>query len=154
MTPFLVCGNSIIRCYCDVTSMQVNPRSYNAGVTSYYLTSHSSLLLCEPRLCLGKAPVRPHGISSESFLVYLPDLRLGVTVAFGTSLLLASLSIQTALYQVSVRQATISLFLLLTATSRWSGLGVAIRFVGNYAPCELSPQINGMPVILKRPRKL
>ena len=28
-------------------------------------------------------------------------------------------------------------------------LGVAIGFVGNYAPCGLSPQTDGMPVILK-----
>ena len=26
-------------------------------------------------------------------------------------------------------------------------LGVAMGFVGNYAPCGLSPQTNGMPVI-------
>ena len=28
-------------------------------------------------------------------------------------------------------------------------LGVALGFVGNYAPCGLSPQTDGMPVILK-----
>jgi hypothetical protein len=28
-------------------------------------------------------------------------------------------------------------------------LQVALGFVGNYAPCGLSPQIDGMPVILK-----
>ena len=41
------------------------------------LTSHSSLLLR-----LMGPPVRPHGISRQSFLVYLPDLRTRVTVAF------------------------------------------------------------------------
>ena len=30
-------------------------------------------------------------------------------------------------------------------------LGVALGFVGNYAPCGLSPQTDGMPVILKNP---
>ena len=64
-------------------------------------------------------PVRPHGISHQSFLVYLPDLRLWVTVAFGTSLPYASLSAIGALYQVSVRQATILLSLLLACTSRY-----------------------------------
>ena len=29
-------------------------------------------------------------------------------------------------------------------------LGVAIGFVGNYAPCGLSPQTNGMPVIQQK----
>ena len=31
-------------------------------------------------------------------------------------------------------------------------LGVALGFVGNYALCGLSPQTDGMPVILKRAR--
>ena len=46
-------------------------------------------------------------------------------VAFGTSLSVASLSVIDALYQVSVRQATISLSLLLAHTSRckpWESL--------------------------------
>ena len=29
-------------------------------------------------------------------------------------------------------------------------LGVAIGFVGNYAPCGLSPQTDGMPVIQRK----
>ena len=29
-------------------------------------------------------------------------------------------------------------------------LGVALGFVGNYAPCGLSPQIGGMPVVRKK----
>ena len=84
------------------------------------LTSHSSLLLRQMR-----PSVRPRGISRQSFLVYLPDLRLRVTVAFWTSLRFASLSAVNALYQVSVRQATISLSLLLAHTSRcepWESL--------------------------------
>ena len=84
------------------------------------LTSHGSLLLR-----LTKPPMRPHGISLQSFLVYLPDLRSWVTVAFWTSLSWASLSAMYALYQVSVRQATISLSLLLAHTSRckpWESL--------------------------------
>ena len=33
-------------------------------------------------------------------------------------------------------------------------LGVALGFVGNYAPCGLSPQTNGMPAILQKKRTL
>ncbi|MDD6539421.1 MAG: hypothetical protein PUF85_01365, partial [Firmicutes bacterium] len=29
-------------------------------------------------------------------------------------------------------------------------LGIAMGFVGNYAPCGLSPQTDGMPVIPKK----
>jgi hypothetical protein len=55
------------------------------------LTSHSSLLLqISPS-------VRPHGISRQSFLVYLPNLLAWVTIAFWTSPLSASLSAMQAL---------------------------------------------------------
>ena len=95
-----------------------------------------------------KPSVRPHGISHQSFLVYLPDLHAWVTIAIWTLLPLASSSARRALYQVPVRQATISLSLLLACLSRdkpWESLwGV----VGNYAPCGISPQTDGMPVIL------
>ena len=70
-------------------------------------------------------PARPHGISPQSFLVCLPDLRDWVTVAFWTLLSYVSSSAKRALYQVSVRQATISLSLLLACTSRckpWESL--------------------------------
>ena len=50
------------------------------------LTSHSSLLL---QISL---PMRPHGINQYSFLVYLPDLRIKVTVTFWTSLHFANSS--------------------------------------------------------------
>ena len=69
--------------------------------------------------------VRPHGISHTSFLVYPLDLRIKITVAFWTSLSVVSLSAMYALYQVSVRQATISLSLLLAHISRckpWESL--------------------------------
>ena len=89
--------------------------------------------------------VRPHGISRQSFLVYPPDLRIWVTVAFWTLLLLASSSAVYALYQVSVRQATILLSLLLSATSRWSGLGVAMGFVGNYALVDFHHRLTACP---------
>jgi hypothetical protein len=69
--------------------------------------------------------VRPHGISRQSFLAYLLDLRVWVTVAFGTLLSLANSSAKHALYQVPVRQATISLSLLPVYPSRckpWESL--------------------------------
>ena len=70
--------------------------------------------------------VNPPSYHIVSFpFVYLPDLRTRVTVAFWTSLSCASLSAVYALYQVSVRQATISLSLLLAYTSRckpWESL--------------------------------
>lgn len=50
------------------------------------LTSHCSLLLR-----LMRPPVRPHGISTYSFLVYPPDLRTWVTATFRASLLFANL---------------------------------------------------------------
>jgi hypothetical protein len=107
------------------------------------LTSHSSLLL---QVSLS---VRPHGISHQSFLVYLPNLPTWVTVTFWTSLLLASSSAMQALvldfcssgYDFAIASS-------LPHLTMWN-LQVALGFVGNYAPCGLSPQIDGMPVILK-----
>lgn len=62
--------------------------------------------------------VRPHGISPGSFPVYPPDLRTKVTAAFWTLMPIAISSAWYALYQVSVRRATVSLLLLLPHTSR------------------------------------
>ena len=57
------------------------------------LTSHSSLLLClVSDNAYSSAPARPHGINQYSFLVYLPDLHIKVTVTFWTSLPFANLS--------------------------------------------------------------
>ncbi len=78
------------------------------------LTSHSSLLL---RLIY--PPVRPHGISPCSFLVYPSDLRTWVTATFWASLSCANLPAMHALYRISVRRATISLSLLLACTSQY-----------------------------------
>ena len=90
---------------------------------------------------------RPHGISRHSFLVYLPNLHIRVTVAFWTSWLVVHLSAACALvlgscssgYDFAIPSSRPSL-------TTWT-LGVALGFVGNYAPCGLSPQIDGMPVI-------
>ena len=108
------------------------------------LTSHSSLLL---QISLS---VRPHGINQYSFFVYLLGLHNRFTVTFGTSLRLAHLSAMQAL----VLGFCSSGYDFAIASSRphltmWT-LQVAIGFAGNYAPCGLSPQTNGMPVILKK----
>ena len=94
--------------------------------------------------------VRPHGISRSSFLVYLPDLPIWVTVTFWTSLLCVNLSVIWALvsgfcssgYDFAIASSLPHL------TMR--NLQITSRFVGNYALCGLSPQTNGMPVIHKK----
>ena len=58
--------------------------------------------------------VRPHGISPNTFIVYLQNLHFGFTVTFLSS---ASLPTCYALYSVPVRQATISLLLPLSQMS-------------------------------------
>ena len=76
--------------YICLTHFIVPP--FNLRLLWLLLTSYSSLLL---RFFVSS--VRPHGISYQSFLVYLPDLHLWVTIAFWTSLLLASSSTINAL---------------------------------------------------------
>lgn len=76
---------------------------------------------------------------------------MGYGCLWGLCCLEASLSAKFVLYQVSVRQSTISLSLRLACTSRRRP-GSRFGFVGNYAPRGLSPQIDGMPVILKKER--
>ena len=91
--------------------------------------------------------VRPHGISHNSFLVYLPNLPIELTFAFWTSLHIDSSSTAHAFvsgfcssgYDFAIPSSRLHLAI--------QTLGVAIGFVGNYAPCGLSPQTNGMPVI-------
>jgi len=65
---------------------------------------------------LMRPPVKSHRISRQSFLVNPPDLRLWVTVAFWTSLPMTGLPAIITSYQLSVRQATISISLLLDCT--------------------------------------
>lgn len=94
--------------------------------------------------------VRPHGISHQSFLVYLPNLLTWVTIAFWTSRLYARLSTTQALvlgfcwsdYNFAIHSSRLHLAV--------QTLGVAMRFAGNCALRGLSPQINDMPVIHKK----
>ncbi len=89
----------------------------------------------------------PHSVV---WIRQMPALRLRVTVAFWTSLPLASLSAANALISGFCSSgydfAILSSCLHLTMQT----LGVAMGFVGNYAPCRLSPQTDGMPVIPKK----
>ena len=99
------------------------------------------------------APMRPHGINQYSFLVYPLNLRIWVTVAFWTLLLYANSSAKYALVLSSCSYgydfAIPSSRLHLTMQT----LGVALGFVGNYAPRGLSPQTGGMPAILRNVRR-
>ena len=109
------------------------------------LTSHSSLLLR-----LMRPPVRPHGISRQSFLVYLPDLRLRVTVAFWTLMPVAISSAQYALISgfcpSSHGFAIASSRLYLTIQT----LQVTLRFVGNYAPQDFHLRFGTCPSYNKK----
>ena len=91
--------------------------------------------------------VRPRGINQYSFLVYLLGLHNRVTVTFWTSLLFVNLSA----YYAFVPSFCSSGYDFAIPSSRlhlaMQTLGVAMRFVGNYALCGLSPQTDGMPVI-------
>ena len=93
--------------------------------------------------------MRPHGISQYSFLVYLPDLHIKLTVTFWASMLLATLPAQCAFvsgffssgYDFAIPSSRLNLTI--------QTLGVATEFVGNYASVlgGLSPQSIDMPVI-------
>ena len=93
-----------------------------------------------------RAPsVRPHGISPEPFPVYSPDLRIEVTIAFGTLMLSATSSAHYAFISgfcpSSHGFAIASSRLYLTVQT----LQVALRFVGNYAPQDFHPRFGTCP---------
>ena len=80
--------------------------------------------------------MRPHGINQYSFLVYLPDLHIKVTVTFWASMSLATLPAQCAFvsgfcssgYDFAIPSSRLNLTI--------QTLGVAIEFVGNYASVD------------------
>ena len=82
------------------------------------------------------APMRSHGISQYSFLVYLLGLRNRVTVTFWTSLPLANLSAYYAFvpsfcpsgYDFAIPSSRLHLTM--------QTLGVAFGLVGNYLPVD------------------
>ena len=77
------------------------------------LTSHSSLLLRHEAACEISRD-KPASLSSSTCLIYAYGLRLPL----GLHCILPAYPPHTPYYQVSIRQATISLSLLLTCTSR------------------------------------
>ena len=92
---------------------------------------------------------RPHGISHTSFIVYLPNLRIKVTVAFGNFTAFSQL---VRLIHLSIR------FLFVRPRFRYcffSPKGRPLKLVSRYGvrwqlhPGGLSPQMYNMPVILK-----
>ena len=98
-----------------------------------------------------RAPsVRPHGINPEPFPVYSPDLRIEVTVAFGTLMSLVISSAQYALISgfcpSSHGFAIASSRLYLTVQT----LQITLRFVGNYAPRDFHPRFGTCPSYQKK----
>lgn len=90
----------------------------------------------------------PRGISHTSFLVYAPDLRTSVTIAFGALLSTANLpSCYAFVSGFCPSRHDFAIASSLPLVSLWN-LRVALRFVGNYALPGLAPQMYGMPVIL------
>ena len=93
--------------------------------------------------------MRPHGINQYSFLVYLPDLRIKVTVTFWTSLLIANLSAYYAFvpsfcpsgYDFAIPSSRLH---LTTQT-----LGVAFGLVGNYLPVDFHHRALTCPSYIK-----
>ena len=112
------------------------------------LTSHSSLLLR-----LMKPPVRPHGISSYSFLVFPLDLRLWVTATFWALLFSVNSPAINALISSFCSSgydfAIPSSCLYLAAQT----LGVAIKFVGSYAYVDFHHRTQACPSYWKKPGK-
>ena len=80
--------------------------------------------------------MRPHGINQYSFLVYLPDLHIKLTVTFWASMSLATLPAQCAFvsgfcssgYDFAIPSSRLNLTI--------QTLGVATEFVGNYASVD------------------
>ena len=93
---------------------------------------------------------RPHGISRQSFLVYLLDLRIRVTVAFldfvtlGPLILRIRLGIKFLFVRLRFRYPFFS------PAPRDTNLGSRFRVRRQLRPGGLSPQTGGMPVILKK----
>ena len=97
------------------------------------------------------APMRSHGISQCSFLVYLLGLRNRVTVTFWTSLPLANLSAYYAFvpsfcpsgYDFAIPSSRLHLAM--------QTLGVAFGLVGNYLPVDFHHRALTCPSYQKPP---
>ena len=96
---------------------------------------------------------RSRGISRQSFLVYLLDLRIRVTVAFldfvtlGPLILRIRLGIKFLFVRLRFRYPFFS------PAPRDTNLGSRFRVRRQLRPGGLSPQTDGMPVILRNVRR-
>ena len=93
---------------------------------------------------------RPHGISRQSFLIYPLDLHMRITVAFldfvtfGPLILRIRLGIKFLFVGLRFRYPFFS------PAPRDTNLGSRFRVRRQLRPGGLSPQTDGMPVILKK----
>lgn len=147
--PYVVCSDFIYvsSYHCQACSQDIHLlRTVKLFCPSRLLGTMASADFSQFVITTVRAPpVRPHGISPEPFPVYSPDLRIEVTVAFWTLMLLAILSVQYALISdfcsSSHGFAIASSRLYLTVQT----LQVALRFVGNYAPQDFHPRFGTCP---------
>ena len=95
---------------------------------------------------------RPRGISRQSFLVYLLDLRIRVTVAFLDFVTLSPLILR---IRLGIKFLFVRLrfrYPFFSPAPRDTNLGSRFRVRRQLRPGGLSPQTDGMPVILKKQR--
>ena len=96
--------------------------------------------------------MRPHGISIQSFHVYLPDLPTWVTVTFWTSPLYASLSAMRASLSGSCPSGYVFAIASSLPHLTMCDLQVAFGFVGNYAPLDFHHRLTTCPSYIKKGR--
>ena len=93
---------------------------------------------------------RPRGISRQSFLVYLLDLRIRVTVAFLDFVTLSPLILR---IRLGIKFLFVRLrfrYPFFSPIPHDTNLGSRFRVRRQLRPGGLSPQTDGMPVILKK----
>ena len=93
---------------------------------------------------------RPRGISRQSFLVYLLDLRIRVTVAFLDFVTLSPLILR---IHLGIKFLFVRLrfrYPFFSPAPRDTNLGSRFRVRRQLRPGGLSPQTDGMPVIHKK----
>ena len=93
---------------------------------------------------------RPRGISRQSFLVYLLDLRIRVTVAFLDFVTLSPLILR---IRLGIKFLFVRLrfrYPFFSPAPRDTNLGSRFRVRRQLRPGGLSPQTDGMPVIPKK----
>ena len=147
--------SALIRFAYSRSSAILSEHTFLINVTNYSVLRLDWLAICYFDLCwlldircyCPCGLPRPHGISHTSFLVFSPDLRIKVTVAFGILLPFASSSAWYAsVSDFCPSRHDFAIASSLSSVTAWN-LQVAPGFVGNYATWGLSPQMHDMPVI-------